>query len=98
MGPWEQSVEGRLTQLHGDVRQVLQAAIGGAVLVLSALAAGFLVLSAKIDDSADRLADKGDRISAQISSLSERAAKLEGTAEANLAAPDKRTPPMRARH
>ena len=49
MTDWQDAVEKRLDQLHGDTRSLVWAMMGGFVLTWSGLIAGFLLLSDKID-------------------------------------------------
>jgi site-specific recombinase len=58
MSDWQNSVEKRLDQLHGDTRSLLWAMIGGFVLTWSGLIAGFLLLSDKIDRYFLQVVDK----------------------------------------
>lgn len=85
MDPWQHTVETRLGELRGDVRQVLYSTIGGAAFLLAAFATGFLVLLARIDGAADRLVGKMDQLSEQAASTNERAARIEATLERSTA-------------
>lgn len=77
MDHWQQSVETRLGELRGDIRQVLQVSIGGVVLLLCAFATGYLILSARMDAATEKVSSKIDALTAQISQQSERLARLE---------------------
>ncbi|WP_304701533.1 hypothetical protein [Phenylobacterium sp.] len=77
MDHWQQSVETRLGELRGDIRQVLQVSIGGVVLLLCAFATGYLILSARMDTATEKVSSKIDALTAQISQQSERLARLE---------------------
>ena len=82
MGPWEQSIESRLGQLHSDGQQIRAALVGGFLFLLAAFGAGYVALAAKMDQSTDRLAAKIDTVLTQVGGVGERVAKLEGAAEA----------------
>jgi hypothetical protein len=78
MDPWQQTVETRLGELRGDVRQVLYATIGGAAFVLAAFAGGFLVLSNKVDAAANRVESRIESLSSEVAETNERVARIEG--------------------
>lgn len=81
MDAWQQTVETRLGELRGDIRQLFYSIVGGAGFLLVAFAAGFLVLLARVDEQGERTRAKLDGISQQVSTLSERVARMEGTAD-----------------
>lgn len=83
MDPWQQSVETRLGELRGDVRQVLYSTIGGAAFLLAAFGAGFLALSAKIDGASDRIEGRIETLSSQVSETNERVARIEGNLQSD---------------
>lgn len=83
MDPWQQSVETRLGELRGDVRQVLYATVGGAAFLLAAFAGGFLMLQGEIRDSTEKVGAKVDALTGQVADTGERAARIEGALERN---------------
>lgn len=94
MGPWETSVDRRLDQLHADQRDILRLGIGAFVLAFGAIVTSFLLLSAKIESSADKIdqrlekvAGKIDALTSQTAAASERLAKIEARAPETKPAP-----------
>lgn len=88
MGPWEVSVDKRLDQLHADHRDLLRFGIGAFVMAFSAIIVSFFLLSAKIEQSGEKIGDKIDGLTAQVSGTNERVSRLEG--QAAVAATPKR--------
>lgn len=82
MGPWEQSVESRLGQLHGDLRLMMGALVAGFLFLILAFGAGYKMLADQMQANTDKLVGKLDILVTQTNSVSERVAKLEGAAEA----------------
>lgn len=82
MGPWEQSVESRLGQLHGDLRLMMGALVAGFLFLILAFGAGYKMLTDQMDANTDKLSVEIKALSTQMSISSERIAKLEGAADA----------------
>jgi hypothetical protein len=79
MGPWEQSVDRRLDQLHSDQRDLLRFGIAAFVLAFTAIIGSFFLLSTKIEDVSQTLSSKMDGVGQQISALKTDLAVLKAT-------------------
>lgn len=81
MDIWHQSVETRLGSLNDKMDRNLLWTMGGFGAVILAGLTMFLAVASKLDQSVDKLAAKIDAVSAQVSEVGERVARLEGAAE-----------------
>lgn len=80
MDIWHQSVETRLGSLNDKMDRNLLWTMGGFGAVVLAGLTMFLATTSKLDQSVDKLAAKIDGVSAQVSEVGERVARLEGAA------------------
>lgn len=81
MDIWRQSVEARLGSLNDKMDRNLLWTMGGFGAVVLAGLTMFTATSSKLDQSFDKLSAKIDGVSAQVSEVGERVARLEGAAE-----------------
>ena len=81
MDPWQQTVETRLGELRGDVRQVLTATVGSAVFVLGALATGFFFLLGQVGAGNEKVVAKLEAISTQLADVKTDVAVLKVASE-----------------
>jgi len=78
MDPWQQTVETRLSELRGEIREVRHIIYGAAAFILVALGSGFLYLAGKVENSNLMLATKIDGVYQKLADVNERTARIEG--------------------
>lgn len=81
MEAWRQSVEARLSEIKQDIRELRQWIVYGAVGLVTAFAAGWVVLSQSIQASELRLSDQISGVSTQLSENGVRDARIEALLE-----------------
>ena len=77
MDGWQQSVETRLSDLGGDVRDLRRWFGGGVILLLGAFAAGFLALQAELRAHDAQARSDATAIDQRLDRMSESQARIE---------------------